>query len=474
MQMISIVFLLFLAAILVILLAVNRFLKTDRQRARASQWVLLISSFLFAAYGDVRFALVLALVSLISWACAGTKKAWILGIAAALAGLAYFKYTNFFLDTVGRLFGKEPLVLKLLLPLGISFYTFSAISYLVDVHRGTVQKQNLLQTALYLSFFPKLTSGPIARCGDFFSQTEKPRNICWENFSAGAQIFAFGLFKKLVLADHLSVFVNQVFRTPNVFSGLTVLLAVISYSLQIYLDFSGYSDIAIGAARMLDIQLPQNFNLPYFSHNVTEFWKRWHITLSSWLQDYLYIPLGGSRKGTFRAYLNLMIVMLLGGLWHGASWNYVIWGLLQGGALVVHKLWCRRKGPKVYNGLTACLNILFTYCYVCFTWVFFRAESFSQAYAVLKAIFTWKPGVFQPYFWLFVALICCAAAAIAAIYRSRELKTQLKKKNTSWVTGFYPLLDLNSFWGLTLFFVFCGLILGLAYTGGSPFIYGSY
>ena len=312
------------------------------------------------------------------------------------------------------------------------------------------------------------------RSGDFFAQMEKPRQIGWESITAGAQIFAFGMFKKLVLADHLSVFVTQVYDTPGAFSGLTVLLAVLSYSLQIYLDFSGYSDMAIGAARMLDVRLPRNFDLPYLSHNVTEFWKRWHITLSSWLQDYLYIPLGGSRKGKLRAYLNLVLTMVIGGLWHGASWNYVIWGLLHGLALVIHKLWCRRSGEKRCTPLTSLLSIGLTFCYVSFTWIFFRAETFPQALEILKAIFTWQTGLFQPYFWFFVSLVICTAAAALALWTSRQRKGTQKKPNTSYAVGFYPLLDLDRFWALTLFFVVCGLILGLAYTGGSPFIYGGY
>ena len=232
--------------------------------------------------------------------------------------------------------------------------------------------------------------------------------------------------------------------------------------------------MAIGIAKMLDVDLPRNFNLPYLSHNVTEFWKRWHITLSSWLQDYLYIPLGGSRKGKIRTYVNLTLTMVIGGLWHGPSFNYVIWGLLNGLALVVHKLWCSRPGEKKYNIVTNLLSVLTTFCFISFTWIFFRAETLSQALTVIRVIFSGQPGVFHPYVWLTAALLIYVFCTLCALKKSLPRKNTLKRKNTSFAEGFYPLLNLNSFWGLTLFFVFCGLILGLAYTGGSPFIYGGY
>lgn len=474
MQMISIQMMLLTGLMMALMGLSGRFLKEDRKKILASKLILLAASFLFAAYGDLRFAAVLGLMCLVTWAAARTPKGHIWGIGFALLALAYFKYTNFFLDSLGKLFGLPHTTVRLLLPLGISFYTFSAISYLADVHRGKQAPGNLLDVSLYLSFFPKLTSGPIQRWGDFSQQLNRPRKIGWSSFCPGVQIFAFGLFKKIVLADRLSVFVNQVYGTPQVFSGMTVLLAVLAYSLQIYFDFSGYSDMAIGVARMLDVNLPRNFNLPYLSHNVTEFWKRWHITLSSWLQDYLYIPLGGSRKGKPRAYLNLVLTMVIGGLWHGASWNYVIWGLLNGLALVIHKLFSSRKGEKHDHFFTGILSILATFCFVSFSWIFFRAETLSDAMTVIRLIFTAHVGVFHPYAWLTAALVIYLVAAAAAVKKSLPRKAELKKKNTSFVEGFYPLMDLGSFWGLTLFFLFCGLILCLAYTGGSPFIYGAY
>lgn len=297
MRMISLAFAALTAAAFIGILLWSKLAKSDHAKAAGAKWLLLTASYVFVCWADVQFALVLALLTVVTWFCGKDGKRGKLGILAALLALAYFKYTGFFLDSFYRLLGKaDSRALEILLPLGISFYSFSAISYLVDISRGKVASRPLPDVALYLSFFPKLTSGPIQRSDDFFRQLDAPRQVGWNSFSRGVQIFCFGLFKKLVLADRLSVFVNQVYAAPKAFDSLTVLLAVLAYSLQIYFDFSGYSDMAIGAAEILDIHLPRNFNLPYLSHNVTEFWKRWHITLSSWLQDYLYIPLGGNRR----------------------------------------------------------------------------------------------------------------------------------------------------------------------------------
>lgn len=291
------------------------------------------------------------------------------------------------------------------------------------------------------------------------------------------EIFLFGLFKKIVLADRLSVFVNQVYEMPNTFSSLTVFLAVISYSFQIYFDFSGYSDMAIGVGKILGFDLPKNFNLPYLAHNVTELWKRWHITLSTWLMNYLYISLGGNRKGKIRTYLNLILTMLIGGIWHGANWTYVFWGLLHGLALAVHKAWMDLTGSakKKHNAVLTVISIILTFLFTTFCWIFFRSESLTQAFEIIGRIFSFKKGVFQPYYLLFANLIIYFIAVIFASVRSKkETKPEPKKLNVSFVDGYYPVLDLSKFWQIVLFFVFVGLIICLAYTGGSPFIYGNY
>ena len=243
-----------------------------------------------------------------------------------------------------------------------------------------------------------------------------------------------------------------------------------------YFDFSGYSDMAIGVSKMIGIELPRNFNLPYLSHNVTELWKRWHITLSSWLQEYVYISLGGNRKGTFRTYLNLVLTMLIGGLWHGANWTYVIWGLLHGIALAVHKLWMKisNSSEKYHSTIGNILAIVFTFLFTNLCWVFFRAESIEKAFVIIKRIISFESGVSQPYMWFFIALIILIIASIVALLHSKNNLSNITKKNISFVDGYYPIVKLESFWGLVIFFVFCGLILCWAYTGGSPFIYGTY
>ena len=476
MQIVSLTFFAFIAVLFFTFLLCSKLFKKEDTNIKAYKYIMLCASYLFVLYADIRFAAVLFAMSLVTWLCA--KKSFTkLGVTFAVLCLGYFKYTNFFASSFAKLLGADDFnTLKIILPLGISFYAFSAISYLVDVKRNKLNARNFADVALYLSFFPKITSGPVQRSGDFFCQIDSKRNVSRESFSTGIQIFAFGAFKKLVLADRLSVFVGQVYDAPAAFSWVTVLFAVVAYSLQIYFDFSGYSDMAIGVARIFDLHLPRNFNLPYISRNVTELWKRWHISLSSWLQEYLYISLGGNRKGKTRTYINLILTMVIGGIWHGASWNYILWGALHGGALAVHKLWVQftHSNKKAHSAVAGAVSTVVTFCFVSFSWVFFRCEKTPQAMAVLKQLFGFKEGIFHPYMWLFVAGAVLAVSVIIAKIKSRNITVGENRQNTSAVEGFYPLLDLSKFWHLVIFFVFCGLILGLCYTGGSPFIYGAY
>ena len=475
--MFSLLFFGLVAVIFGIIFVGNKICTQDPKKILIAKWTLLLGSYLFTCYADYRFALILVALTIVVWFCSQKKNRIVYGIVAAVLALAFFKYTNFFVESFSRLFGKDDFTaLRILLPLGISFYTFSAISYLVDIRRGKLQPMPLLDIALYLSFFPKITSGPIQRGKEFFEQVNRTRKIGWESFSTGIQIFCFGLFKKFVLADRLGILVNQVYNTPLAFDGITVWLAVLSYSLQIYLDFSGYSDMAIGAAKILDIQLPRNFNLPYLAHNVTELWKRWHISLSSWLQDYLYISLGGNRKGKVRAYINLLATMVIGGLWHGASWVFIVWGALHGIALVVHKLWIaltksNQKQPSLLGSL---LSILVTFLFTSFCWIFFRAESMENAFQIIGRLFSFGGGVVHLSFWLFVSLTLVLICSLIAAAKTKDKVLPDNRKNQSFVNGFYPILDLTKFWHLVLFFVFCGLIVVLAYTNGSPFIYGNF
>jgi len=478
MSMISFVFFGFVALLFLLLLAINKITKEDAKAIKTANIILLVASYCFVLYADWRFAVVLAVITLSTYFCVKKESARKYGIIIAIVALAFFKYTNFFAESFAKIIGADFTALNIILPLGISFYTFSAISYIVDVKRGRIEQKSLIDVALYLAFFPKITSGPIQRSGDFFDQISKRRTVGWSTFAPGIQIFVFGLFKKIVLADRLSVFVNQVYDTPMAFGSLTVFLAAVAYSLQIYFDFSGYSDMAIGVAKILGFNLPRNFNLPYLAHNVTELWKRWHITLSSWLQDYLYISLGGNRKGKVRTYINLVLTMVIGGIWHGANWTYIIWGLLHGLALAVHKGWMTLTGSatKKHSIVSNIVSIVLTFLFTTFCWIFFRAESMSQAIIIIKRIFSFESGLEQPYMWLIISFVVLIVSSVIAYIVSKK-KTDiklLKKTNISMVDGYYPLVDMTKFWGLVAFFVFCGLMLCLAYTGGSPFIYGNY
>lgn len=389
-----------------------------------------------------------------------------LGIIASILMLGYFKYTNFFISEFGRIFGADTVTLNIILPLGISFYTFSGLAYLIDIYRGTYPaERNFLNVALYISFFAKITAGPIVRGKDFFPQVKKYKGVELSAFTVGIQIFVFGLFKKIVLADHLGVFVDDVFFAPTAYNTATVILAVISYSLQIYFDFSGYSDMAIGVAKIVGFDFKPNFNLPYIAKGMSDFWKRWHISLSSWFQDYLYIPLGGSRKGELRTYLNLIIVMAVSGLWHGAGITFIVWGVLHGIASCISRV-ITKSGKAVGRGIDV-LRTIATYIVVALLWVVFRASDFTNAWNVWKGMFTIHDGIFQPYTWSFFAIACLVVSTIMAIVKA-------KKNGEDHVNGYYPILDLSKTIPLAIFFTFCGLTILLGYFGNTAFIYGRF
>ncbi|HYM92531.1 MAG TPA: MBOAT family O-acyltransferase [Chitinophagaceae bacterium] len=306
--------------------------------------------------------------------------------------LFYFKYTNFFIATCNDLLKTHFNPLNILLPVGISFYTFENLSYTIDVYRGHfVPVKKFTDYLLFLSFFPKLVMGRIVRASDFIPQINKPYQVSENDFAKGFYLIVSGLFKKLIISDFISQnFVDYIFDDPSRYTGLECLFAVYGYAVVIYCDFSGYSDVAIGIAKWLGFTIPVNFTSPYQSKNITEFWRRWHISLSSWLRDYLYIPLGGNRKGVVRTYINLMLTMLLGGLWHGASWNFIVWGGLHGAALAFHKVW-KEKTEKLFNlnknsRFINALSVLITFHFVCFCWIFFKSADFSTAEDMLHQI----------------------------------------------------------------------------------------
>ena len=308
-------------------------------------------------------------------------------IVGNLLMLAYFKYTNFFIQNLNALFQGDFALHNILLPIGISFFVFEAISYGVDLYRKQMKPaDSLLDFCFYITFFPKLVAGPIIRAKDFLPQMKKKLQLTKEEASTAIFLILIGLIKKAVISDYISInFVDRVFDSPLSYTAFENLMAVYGYTLQIYCDFSGYSDIAIGLSLLMGFTIPPNFLTPYKSQSITEFWRRWHISLSSWLRDYLYISLGGNRKGKVRTYVNLFLTMLIGGLWHGASWKFVVWGGLHGLLLAVERF-CKQYIKVPDNRLTRIICILLTFHFVAFCWIFFRADSFEQAGNIIANI----------------------------------------------------------------------------------------
>ncbi len=436
--------------------------------------ILLIASYVFYSWWDYRFAflmLFLTAVAYFSSLClekSNSKIPLYIAIIVPLLILAIFKYFNFFIDSFTALLGiNAGSTLNIILPVGISFYTFQSLSYSIDVYNKKIPaERSIIKLALYISFFPQLVAGPIVKAEDFIPQLYEDRNVSFKNIERGIQFFVFGLFKKIVISDNISVCVDSIFAAPERYHAISILFAIIGYSIQIYCDFSGYSDMAIGCATCLGYDLKRNFNLPYISKNVSEFWKRWHISLSAWLMEYLYIPLGGNRKGAVRTYINLFLTMLLGGLWHGASWTFVVWGALHGSALCIHKIWQKITGHgKQHKGslLGNCLSCLLTYSFVLLCWIFFRASDFSVAKKILAGLFTWQSGMMYISSWTIFGIVLLALCTGIAIIRS--------SRTGDGIEGYYPLVRLTTIPGLVILFVILGLAIGLAYTGHNPFIY---
>lgn len=318
-------------------------------------------------------------------------------LAVNLGVLVYFKYANFLVDSLNTVASTNISLARIVLPIGISFFTFTQIAFLVDTFRGKVQESKFVPYTLFVTFFPHLIAGPVLHHAEMMPQFARDNTyrFCLGNFLTGVAFFSIGLFKKVVLADGIQPFVGPVFEADPAYA-LTAVEAwggVLAYTLQLYFDFSGYSDMAIGLSKMINIDLPLNFNSPYQAMNISEFWRRWHMTLSRFLRDYLYVPLGGNRKGPLRRYVNLMVTMLLGGLWHGAGWTFVIWGGLHGLYLVVNQLWqlmrVRVLGQDLSRSTTTgrVLSTLITFFCVVLAWVFFRATNFDAAVSVLRGMF---------------------------------------------------------------------------------------
>jgi D-alanyl-lipoteichoic acid acyltransferase DltB (MBOAT superfamily) len=370
-----------------------------RGNAWRKRW-LLLASYVFYASWDWRFLSLIVFSTLIDYvgaleiARAGSqarRRAWlVVSLSLNLGLLGFFKYCNIFLESavaLARSLGAEaqPERLAIVLPVGISFYTFQSMSYTIDVYRGQLAaRKSLTDFALFVAFFPQLVAGPIVRARDFLYQLDRAPAFRDVAVREALLLLLLGYVKKAVLSDNLAPFVDRYFAEPAAYQAASSWLALAFYSIQIYCDFSGYSDMAIALAALLGYRLRANFDAPYLSGNVTEFWRRWHMSLSSWLRDYLYIPLGGSRGSRLFGYRNLMVTMLLGGMWHGASWNFVIWGGLHGLALVAHKLWVERTAAWGSGLLRTLLGTGATCWWILLTWAFFRSPDLATAWVVLR------------------------------------------------------------------------------------------
>ena len=396
---------------------------------------LLLASYAFYAGWDWRFLGLIWVSTLIDYVAGRAigattsprrRRAWmLLSLASNLGILGFFKYFNFFVDSAVHFLGwlglgASPPALAIVLPVGISFYTFQTLSYTLDVYAGRLQPtRDLLDLALFVAFFPQLVAGPIVRASGFLPQLEGPRRFADVALRSCLTLFLLGFLKKACVSDNVAAVIDPYFRSPGDFTAASAWLALALYAVQLYCDFSGYSDMAIATAGLLGYELGPNFNFPYFAANVAEFWHRWHISLSTWLRDYLYIPLGGSHGSTLFRYRNLMLTMLLGGLWHGASWRFVIWGGLHGLALVVHREWQRRRPARWSRpgipGIAA--GIVLTFAFWCVTMIFFRAQSLQDAGLITSAALLGQGAGTQALSALYLGPLVGLAIAHALAYR---------------------------------------------------------
>lgn len=441
---------------------------------------LLIESYLF--YGWWRFDFLLLLVGNTLWAYVfsilvgryqGTPRAKLLvgiGVAGHLAVLGVFKYLNFFIDSFARLWGTTPDALgihwQLLLPIGISFYVFHSISYLVDVYRGDAKvSTNIIDFAAFLALFPQLVAGPILRYKDLAPQFAH-REHSWELFNAGWQRFLIGLAMKVLIADSVAPLADAMFSAPNPTLAESW-LGALAYTMQLYFDFAGYSAMAIGLALMIGFRFAENFNMPYISRSITEFWRRWHISLSVWLRDYLYIPLGGNRKGVVRTYVNLFLVMLLGGLWHGANFTFIIWGVWHGGILVIERLTGQdKRAPQLWWSLPV------TFVAVVLGWVIFRAHTVGDAFQMYAGMVGLNGlGIRPETAWMLsresLTVLAAAIAITAAEPRLRHLwEPQISVGPDGAAVATTSLVKAV---GLSALAIFC--LMRLAEQTYSPFLY---
>jgi len=446
-------------------------------RTRELPWKIFVlgASYVFYGFWNWRFVFLIVLSTLVNQLAArllardGQRYRRLVLVTALvfnLSLLGVFKYYNFFIDSMDSLLRDLGLatqlpLIEVLIPVGISFFTFQAISYIVDIYRRTLRPGSLLDFAVYLAFFPHLVAGPIVRASEFLPQLKQPRALDADDASRAAILIGRGLFKKVVISSFLATaIVDPVFGAPEQHSSAEILAAMFGYAIQIYADFSGYTDMAIGIALLLGIRFPQNFDRPYAALSLQDFWHRWHMTLSRWLRDYLYIPLGGNRRGRWRTYANLLLTMVLGGLWHGAAWTFVAWGFFHGIGLAVERWLEEVRGTRaagVLAGVRPWLTRLLTFQFVCVGWVLFRADSIDTALTMLgRSVTAWGPAPLVT-----AGLVAVIAGAIAVQYIPAPLEQRFQTAFTR-----VPLVAQGAALGLFIAFAYA-----LGPKGVPPFIY---
>jgi alginate O-acetyltransferase complex protein AlgI len=463
----------------VLFFAVVLVTRTFIRNFSAEKWFLLVASYLFYMSWSIPYAGLILITSLLDYGVGEAlgrvaderKRRFLLVISlvANLGVLAYFKYTNFLLDNVWlgiRTLGYEgrPWHYDIILPAGISFFTFQSMTYTIEAYRRNLEPcHSVRDFLLFVAFFPQLLAGPINRAADLLPQFRRAVRATAIDFEVGLAQFGLGAVKKLVISDRIAPHVDLIFSAPQTFDSFTLLQGVVGYAIQIYCDFSGYSDMAIGSARMMGFRFMENFQMPYSAVTITEFWRRWHISLSSWFRDYLYIPLGGNRKGLGRTYSNLILTFLLCGLWHGASWNFVFWGALHGVSLAIHKAWTATRpitwvpDSTVARWLGRPLCWTLTMSVVLCGWIFFRAESWGMAINYIVGILDWNDNgtrLVSPYI---AAALAATAVAHLAVFKDRNWAHEIADQ---------PLpIRIASYAALVL------MIASLGATDSAPFIY---
>jgi alginate O-acetyltransferase complex protein AlgI len=468
--------------------------------------LLLASLWLYASWKPV-YLLVLVTPIFIDYFCAIrieenadaiVRRSWLAAsLTSNLLLLAYFKYANFFLNNIAVLSGRAPKHLDIALPLGISFFTFKSLSYTIDVYRGELPTcRSLWRYALFVCYFPDLIAGPIVRASVFLPQMDRSLRPCWRNTIVGCHMILMGVTKKLLIADQMAILVEPVFTEAGIYTPLTVWSAVVAYSLQIYCDFSGYSDMAIGVSKIIGIDLPENFNMPYLAVSPVDFWRRWHMSLSNWLRDYLYFALPARRAKPWDRYRNAAITFLLSGLWHGASWTFVCWGGLHGLALATSHWWSARRA-RMGRVPSKSIRVRFvcwlaTYVFVCTTWVLFRAQSFPAAFSMLRKMAGLAPGgvawLYSPLLLVLPIVIVAHMVGIMAARSTGPTGSGRKVTPPTWVASLYAnarasfivrsdrlsgvyLLIRPRFFGAFLIACWVLAVLLFGATGAQPFVY---